>query len=205
METPMACREYPVTERIIRRKRTRYVSAVSPPAVGMSGRELALYQDEDPYISQAISWVKEGKRPPRSEIAGIGPLVSSLWSQLGRLKMRDYGVLCREYESEDGKCTFLQICLPRKLIPDVVLSALHDIPTSGHLGINKMTQKVKARYYWKGWETDVVEHCHNCEKCERHNPPQKKGTAPLVTSSTGYPMERVALNIVPLPATARGN
>ena len=68
----------------------------------MDDQEIALYQAEDLPISQAISWVKKCKQPPRKEIAGMGPLVSSLWSQFSRLKLVN-GILCREYEREDGK------------------------------------------------------------------------------------------------------
>lgn len=115
------------------------------------------------------------------------------------------GLLCRRYESEDGKSTVLQLCLPRDLVPDV-LKLLHDLPTSGHLGVNKMTERVRARYYWKGWQEDVQDYCRSCRKCAERNPPPRKARALLETSEVGYPMERVALDVLgPLPMTSRGN
>ena len=131
-------------------------------------------------------------------------MVGSLWSQFGRLTLENY-LLYRRYESEDGKSVTLQLCLPRDLVPDV-LKLLHDLPTSGHLRVNKTAERVKARYYWKDWHQDVEGCCRSCRKCGERNPPVRKARAPLQTSHAGYPMERVALDVLgPLPTTGRGN
>ena len=42
-----------------------------------------------------------------------------MWSQFDRLKLVE-GPLCREYELESGSTKFLQLCLPRKIVPKIL-------------------------------------------------------------------------------------
>lgn len=166
--------------------------------------DIELHQKEDPDIFQTLEWMKAGTRPKREEIVGTNPTIGNLWSQFDRLRLED-GLLCREYETEDGTSSFLQLCLPRKLVSQV-LQLLHDSPTSGHLGVQKTSERVQARYYWKGWRQDVEDHCRSCKKCGERNAPGKLPRARLGTCPSGYPMERVAMDVVgPLPKTNRGN
>ena len=161
-------------------------------------------QRDDPALNPVILWVKKGERPSRKEIADADPVTCSLWSQFSRLKIVD-GLLYREFESEDGKCKIVQLIIP-KVMTEEIMKALHDLPSAGHLGVNKMTDKVRQRYYWKGWREDIEDHCRRCTKCAEHNSARKKAKAPLMTSTTGYPMERVALDVIgPLPKTIGGN
>lgn len=97
--------------------------------------ELQLHPQEDPAIHQAITWIRTGTRPNQQEISHLSPEVGSLWSQFSRLKLEN-DLLFREFESEDGASTFLQSCLPRKLVPEV-LELLHNTPTTGHLRVHK--------------------------------------------------------------------
>ena len=67
--------------------------------------------------------------------------------------------------------------LPKKtqlIIPDnmkdTVLQQLHD--QAGHLGISKTTEKVKARFYWPGYEQDIQNWISYCQQCQKCNPPQ---------------------------------
>lgn len=168
-----------------------------------SNIELNLFQREDPVLSEVIKWVKSGARPDRKEIASACPEKGSMWSQFGRLKL--IGLLCREYEPESGNTKFLQLCLPRKIVPEI-LELVHVLPTSGHLGFFKTCERIKSRYYWKGWREDMEIYCRQCKECAGRNPRSKKLRAPLVTSQCGYPMERVAMDVTgPLPRTERGN
>ena len=115
------------------------------------------------------------------------------------------GVLHRQWQTEDGCGTRLQLVLPRSLIPDI-LSALHDAPSAGHLGVNKTVERVRERFYWYGLQHDVEDWCRQCEKCARRKSPQAMARAPLVSSCPGYPFERIALDIMgPMPTTESSN
>ena len=166
--------------------------------------ELALHQRKDPAIFQAIKWVNEGRRTNRNAIPGANPVVGSLWSQFNRLKLED-GLLFRSYESADGGVEHLQLCIPRKMVKDI-LELLHDTPTAGHLGTKKTTERVVARFYWNGWRQDVEDYYRSCTICGERNAPTEMPRQKLGTSASGYPMEHVAIDVVgPLPTTAQGN
>ena len=82
----------------------------------------------------------------------------------------------------------------------------YDIPSAGHLGSRRLKEVLKKRFYWPNWKTNVELHCENCQKCAERNDPPKKSRSPLIVEQSGYPMERVAIDIIgPLPNTINGN
>ena len=48
-----------------------------------------------------------------------------------------------------------------------VLEVAHDIPMSGHLGIEKTAQRILQRFYWPTLYRDVAEYCRTCEVCQK--------------------------------------
>jgi hypothetical protein len=166
--------------------------------------DMKLYQYEDLHIGRVLKWVQEGRKPPEEEIKRFGPETGNLWSQFESLTLVD-GLLYRKFEDEAGNVKYLQLCLPSKLVPDV-LEISHNIPTSGHLGAQKMYEGIRRRFYWKGWQSDVMKHCKSCHKCEERNSQSKKPRAVLKSDPAGYPMEKIAMDIIgPLPTTGKGN
>ena len=114
-------------------------------------------------------------------------------------------MLYRQWHTEDGRGTRLQLGLPRSLVPDI-LSALHDAPSAGHLGVTKTVERVRAQFFWYGLQHDVEDWCRQCEKCARRKSHQATARAPLVSSCPDYPFERIALDIMgPMPTTESGN
>ena len=115
--------------------------------------ELNLFQREDPVLNEVIKWVKSGARPDRKETAGAGQEKRNMWSQFELLKLVE-GLLCREDELESASIKFLQLCLPRKVVPKI-LELLHALPILGHFGFFKICQRMKSPHYWKCWREDV--------------------------------------------------
>ncbi|KAJ8016328.1 hypothetical protein DPEC_G00006050 [Dallia pectoralis] len=58
----------------------------------------------------------------------------------------------------------VQVVLPKSLVPKV-LAMLHSAKTGGHLGVQKLQGKVKDRFYWMGWFSDVKQWCRECVDC----------------------------------------
>jgi transposase InsO family protein len=54
-------------------------------------------------------------------------------------------------------------------------------------------------------KTDVAEFIARCEKCVSRKNPVPSARAPLQTHRTGYPFEKVAMDILEVPLTGRGN
>ena len=88
-----------------------------------------------------------------------------------------------------------------------MLQIAHDVPTAGHLGINKTRRRILCRYYWPGVFKDVANRCRTCEVCQRiprenHQIRAEMIPMPLVEK----PFQRITMDIVgPLPRSKSGN
>ena len=179
-------------------------SSASTWVPGWTAANLQSRQVADPDLKQILFWKQnQTNQPAMQEVQGTSKATKSLWAQWNRLQLEN-GVLYRRWETEDGHGARLQLVLPRSMVPEV-LSALHDAPSAGHMGVNKTLERVRERFYWYGQQHDVEDWCRQCQKCSKRKSPQQPGRAPLVSSCPGYPFERIALDIMgPLPTTESG-
>ena len=171
---------------------------------GWSINQLKEAQVADTSINTVIHWIEMGQRPTQNGIVDRNPTVLSLWAQWNRLILEE-GLLHRNWESQDGKRSTLQLVIPQTLTHDV-LRALHNAPSAGHFGYRKTLLRVRQRFYWPGMNREIEEWCRRCERCASRKTNGQKPLAPLQVSQPSYPMERIALDILgPLPMTARSN
>jgi len=167
--------------------------------------EIQEAQQSDPVLGTFAQWMEAGTVPdvfPRQSSRTL----QNLWGQRQNLVLED-GVLYRQWLDVPGKGSHshLQLVLPHQLIP-AVLSALHDCPGGGHLGVTKTLAKVQSRFYWPGQRKDVEDWCRTCTRCASRKSPTHPNHAPLQSELTGTPMQRVAMDILgPLPETDRHN
>lgn len=87
-----------------------------------------------------------------------------------------------------------------------ILNDFHILPTSGHAGVNRMTNNIKRKFYWPGLDKDVsefVSKCTTCQKMKQH----KYVKEPLVITTTAtHAFEKIFLDIVgPLEKDLEGN
>eukprot|EP00731_Ephydatia_muelleri_P023738 Em0016g9a len=172
----------------------------------LSKREIRELQSRDEGIEQVIEWVEHPKTQPRRCPPSASHVMKSLWAQKKYLEVID-GVLYRRWEDAGGgglnKC--FQLVIPPSLVP-TVLAELHDSPTAGHLGVGKVLEKVRRRFYWVGQRRDVQGWCDSCNLCGSTKSPPKHRHAPLQADVSTTPMQRVAMDILgPLPLTPRSN
>jgi len=90
----------------------------------------------DPNLKEMLLW--------KQEIQGASKATNSLWAQWNQLQLKNAVLYCK-WETKDGHSTRLQLVLPRSLVPDV-LSALHDVPSAGNLGVTKTVKRVRSLY-----------------------------------------------------------
>ena len=161
-------------------------------------------QNQDPVLLQDVKWLETGVRPDRGDVEGGGRNLLSSWSQWGRLFLGE-GLVCRRWEHElTGQEIYHQICLPESIVSQV-LRALHNDPSSGHLGVSKTLEKVRRRFYWHSMREDVEMHVRKCAPCAEVNDPPKQPKATLINVKAGHPQQRVGIDIVgaTLRSTAR--
>ncbi len=170
------------------------------PLNGWSRDEISRAQKEDSTLSTAIQWLQQNKRPLKNEMQGASRKLWSLWSQYPRLTLQN-GLLYRIWY--DVSDTRLQLWLPDKLVP-VVLFSLHSC--AGHLGQAKTVEKLRQRFHWVNLRNDTLLYIQQCKVCQESKSPSKTAKAPLINMKSGYPLERVGIDIVgPLPKTQREN
>ena len=89
-----------------------------------------------------------------------------------------------------------------------VLYAFHDDPnTGGHFGRDKVYNKIKARYYWKGMKNEIAQYIKNCRTCFVFEPKMTAEAPPLnpITVPTKV-WSLVGIDLIgPLQETHKGN
>ena len=76
---------------------------------------------------------------------------------------------------------------------------------AGHLGINKTTDKIANRFFWKGLSNDIREYITTCERCQKVNPRFENPRSQL--HSVNVPqgvMRQIGVDITQLPPTEDG-
>lgn len=191
----------PLTHRI---QPTRAVEADCWAPV-WSHEQLQQEQRSDPAIGFILTNKEQGKeRPPEMAVSSSGPTFRSLWAQWNRLEL-EQGLLYRYWEQVTTGDTTKQLVVPRTRVEEI-LQALHNGTGGGHFGRRKTLEKVRARFYWPGLREDVEDWCLRCRDCAQSKNPVPNRRGPLSLSQVGYPMERVALDILgPLPVSKHGN
>eukprot|EP00731_Ephydatia_muelleri_P031108 Em0022g622a len=148
-------------------------------------------QEEDPALGKVIEALKNGTAVPSSTVSG-----------LKKTFLRD-GLLCRTFRAScsDSVCT--QLVVPKGHVK-IILEKLHN--ESGHLGVQRTTEKVKERFYWPGYEMDIQNWFQECQQCQKRNPPQPHPLAPLGSIKCTYPFDVISWDIMgPLPLSTKGH
>ena len=123
-----------------------------------------------------------------------------MYNQLSSLYIQD-GILCRKFEPTNGRLAYIQQVVPPSLVTEIITS-LHNSLTAGHLGAYKTLEKVRQRYYWPGFRTDVKHHILRCDKCQKRSGPPQKHRHSLVDWKISYPFHHIGLDFLgPLPTS----
>lgn len=64
------------------------------------------------------------------------------------------------------------------------MSAHHDTPFGGHQGIERTTELIKERYYWKNMDIDIENYVKTCEKCNKVSNQCRKSTRANANNNT---------------------
>ena len=148
-------------------------------------------QEEDPALGKVIEALKNGTAVPSSTVPG-----------LKKTFLQD-GLLCRKFRAScsDSVCT--QLVVPKGHVK-IILEKLHN--ESGHLGVQRTTEKVKERFYWPGYEMDIQNWVQECQQCQKRNPPQPHPLAPLGSIKCTYPFDVISWDVMgPLPLSTKGH
>ncbi|MES9879322.1 MAG: reverse transcriptase domain-containing protein [Sedimenticola sp.] len=164
----------------------------------LSPENIKCEQDQQPEIKMIKEWKCDGNRPKWSQIAQYGCELKAYWSAWDSLVLIDEMLYKKKATDEPIQKS------PRVVLPTVLrkkcFNLLHDSVTSAHLGSQKTLEKIKQRFYWYNCRKDVEHWCRTCDICASRKPPYRRAKAPMKQYNVGYPLERIAIDIMgPLP------
>lgn len=142
-------------------------------------------QKDDPSLERVWEKAKE-KDPARVTKA------SESWFEVRN------GLLYRYHKNlkKAGHPTTKQLVVPKGRRNDV-LKIAHDSILSGHLGVQRTTDRILTRFYWPGMHGDIVRYVRSCDRCQRTEPRGKIPKASLEEMPViDTPFKRVAVDII---------
>ena len=92
------------------------------------------------------------------------------------------------------------VMLRQKLMEEV-----HSGGFSGHFAVRGLYEKLARRYWWKGMYSDVHRFCQGCLTCAAHGGGGRRTRPPLRSIPVGAPFERIGVDLMEMPLTARGS
>lgn len=157
----------------------------------MSRQDIITAQSQDPLIESTIKALKCGKWPDNPELLPMK-------REMGKLVMT-HGLLHRVSTGRTGEKTH-QLVLPAKF-KAVVLKSMHN--DLGHLGVERVTDMIKSRFFWPKMSTDVEQYVRNCGECVLRKTPCQRA-APLHQIVSSGPMDLVCIDFLSMEPDSRG-
>ena len=170
-----------------------------------TAEQIAKYQAEDHDMKILYQAKRKGEdRPKWNEYSGESPVCKAYFHEWQRLEMWN-DVLYRRWENFDGSETRLQLVVPRAL-QRTICREVHDGRSSCHLGKKKVLRLLMKHFYWYKMDKEIAWWIRTCEVCQKRKRPVREPKAPLKKYVSGFPNERVAMDVVgPLITSRNGN
>lgn len=103
-----------------------------------------------------------------------------------------------EYEAEP------QLVVPKEM-KDEILKANHDHPTAGHGGVNRTTQRIRSRYFWRNMQRDIETYVKSCLECQKFKPSNQLPKNAMIPRPLTRRFETLSIDLVgPLPKSKEG-
>ena len=170
-----------------------------------SVEEMKLMQKEDADLKPLFEWKTAKSLPKREEVASLSPATRKYWLNWTNIIWQE-GVLYQQIlPIKDKNSSKLQLLVPKKM-QDELLTTFHDHIFAGHFGVKKTTMKIKEKFHWYRMREDIRNHIRHCPSCNKQRAPQKQPRAALQNYQVGYPLDRIALDVMgPFPKSKHGN
>lgn len=160
---------------ITRRQQRTCGPATSPNTVTLPGWEPAQFRQlqlQDKDISPIMTLLDDGSnRPGWNDISHLSCTAKRILKQWDRLVIHD-GVLYRKWHPDDQEVK-TQLVVPLEKQTEV-MKYFHDIPSAGHLGIEKTLERIKNKFYWPAMKKSVEHYINTCSRCSARKKPLTK-------------------------------
>lgn len=168
--------------------------------VQYTSQQLGSEQEKDPDLELILFYLKNKEEPPEHEVFIASPAAKKYLVNKEQFFLKDNLVLCNRAKND-----LVRLVVPKTLVAEI-LTLNHDIPVTGHQGIDRTTARVKKNFYWYKMGDSVKSYIRSCSTCNERKKASRKAKCPLTQYHAGAPMERVHIDFLgPLPETTKGN
>lgn len=96
--------------------------------------------------------------------------------------------------------------VPLSLRKDILINA-HNVPSAGHLGIYKTSERIKAQFYWPGMGKEIREYVLSCDLCKNIKDTTHAKRTPMGSpKEASRPWEVISIDFVgDFPRSKKGN
>ena len=164
----------------------------------LSGCDILKLQKDDPCISRVVDFLQRKTKRSSQQNKKESPQFRKLMSKWKQLKIQN-GILYRELHINGENTTVL--VLPASL-RSTVFKQMHDY--SGHQGVERTLQLVRARCYWPSLTTDVTEYVKSCTRCKVAKEPMPKSKSLMMHLQAVRPLEILAIDFTVLEKSTSG-
>ena len=155
-------------------------------------------QEADPLLRDVLDFLKH------PECHSASPTVCEILRDTGKISVNNNTGLLMHEATVNGRHHNVPILPPASR--SAVMTALHTLPMSGHLGYKKTYHRVRSQFYWKGISSDVKAFVRSCLACQQRKPPLPRHSSQLQLFSASRPFEVVSIDLFgPLPRSEKGN
>ena len=168
---------------------------------GVQTEKIRDLQRRDPALADIIEYLEFEELPNDSKAA------KQFLYTIEQYYLDPEGILCHIWVPEGKRSSTpkSQLVVPASLRHEILVN-VHDLPTGGHLGVNKTYAKLRERYFWPKIYMDVQHWCLSCEHCAMKKTPRQRQTSPLLPIPVEAPFEKVSCDISgPWPVTHDNN
>ena len=148
--------------------------------------------DED--IGVMLAYLTRGDLPDDEKRARRVVLESKLFNVIE-------GVLHREDPLSSGR----QCVVVPPSLRSALLDEAHQGRFAGHLAQKKVYDRLRRYVWWRGMRSDVHDYCKSCLVCVSRKGGCRPSRPALQPIPVGGSFHRVAVDVLQLPLTARGN
>ena len=165
-----------------------------------TSEQLCTEQGKDPDLHLILSYLQNKEKPPENEVYISGPAAKKYLVNKEQFFLNEDSVLCNKAKND-----LIRLVIPQTMVEEV-LKLNHDIPVTGHQGIDRTTARVKKKFYWYKMGDSIKAYIRSCNTCNEHKKAPRKAKCPMTQYHAGAPMERVHIDFLgPLPETSKGN
>ena len=160
-----------------------------------SGAEWARAQADDPALNDLINKITE---------QGGGQLREGRQKYALQSTQPGQEEMLVRLVTDTRKGSLTQAMVPRDLVT-ATLRMHHE--GYGHMGMNRMLETIRLRYFWTNMAEDIAEHTGKCINCKLRKTYQRKPKVPIMKyDDTARPLDRVHVDLTgPLPLSKLKN